>query len=99
MKRKLAVLGVVSLLAAGWLAGTLPAQALPVAVYQVVQQNVGPAQAGGSGAYQVSSSVGQPDAGEVSAGSYTLGGGFWGGGVIGTTVEVELKLYLPLTQR
>jgi hypothetical protein len=96
MKRRVIVLWIVCLLAAVWLAGTLPAQALPAATYQLVQNNVGPGQSGSSGSYQLSSSVGQPDAREVSAGSYTLGGGFWGGGVIARVLSPVLHLPLVL---
>jgi hypothetical protein len=32
------------------------------------------------GAYEVSSTVGQASAEELTGGSYTVGGGFWGGG-------------------
>ena len=31
------------------------------------------------GAYTLSGTIGQPDAGQLSSGSYTLDGGFWGG--------------------
>jgi hypothetical protein len=98
MQRAIVALGILCLLVAGWLAWTLPAQAQPSATYQLVQTNIGPGQAGSSGAYHLSSSVGQPDAGEVSAGSYTLGGGFWGGGVIVVVAEPSY-LYLPLLVR
>ena len=30
------------------------------------------------GVYQVSGTIGQPDAGKMSGGTYTLDGGFWG---------------------
>jgi hypothetical protein len=98
MKRQLVLLVGLCLLAAAWLVWTLPAQAQPAATYQLLQSNIGPAQAGTGGAYTLSSSAGQPDAGEVSAGSYTLGGGFWGGGIINTVVD-QLELYLPLVLR
>jgi hypothetical protein len=98
MKRQRVLLVGLCLLAAGWLVWTLPASAGTPASYQLVQSNISPAQAGSSGAYTLSSSAGQPDAGEVSAGSYTLGGGFWGGGIINTVVD-QLELYLPLVLR
>lgn len=97
MKRRLVVMGVVCLLVAGGLAWTLPVHAQQ-ATYQLVQSNVGPGRSGSSGIYQMSSSVGQPDAGQVSAGSYTLGGGFWGGGVI-VSAGGQLFLYVPLVRR
>ncbi len=43
------------------------------------------------GAYSLSGTIGQPDAGALSGGSYTLAGGFWGGAVI------DYKVFLPLT--
>ena len=98
MKRRVLVLGLVCLLAAAWLAGTLPAQAEPTAVYQLVKSNIGPGQSGSSGIYTVSNSIGQPDVGQGSAGSYTLGGGFWGGGVIVSSVADSILL-LPLVIR
>jgi hypothetical protein len=47
----------------------------------------------GSGAYTLSSTAGQPDAGVVEGNGYTLSGGFWAGG--GTLY----RLYLPLVTR
>lgn len=45
------------------------------------------------GAYALSGTIGQPDAGVLSGGSYTLAGGFWGGAA---AVAVQYHLYLPL---
>lgn len=97
MQRRLLMMGLVCLLVAGGLAWTLPVRAQQV-TYQLVQSNVGPGRSGSSGAYQMASSVGQPDAGQVSAGSYTLGGGFWGGGII-VSAAAHLFLYVPLVRR
>lgn len=46
----------------------------------------------GDGAYTLSGTIGQPDAGllESADGSYTLSGGFWGGGA-----APGYDLYLP----
>ena len=47
----------------------------------------------GSG-YQLSGTLGQPDAGAtLSGGGYSLSGGFWGG------VSTGSKIYLPLLRR
>jgi len=43
------------------------------------------------GVYQLSGSIGQPDAGTLS-GAYTLAGGFWGGGY-------PYAIYLPVILR
>jgi hypothetical protein len=52
---------------------------------------------GGSSAasgYQLTGTLGQPDAGAaLSGGGYSLSGGFWGG------VSTGGKVYLPLTRR
>lgn len=65
------------------------------ATYELVQSYTGPGGSGSAGIYAVSSSIGQPAAGEVSAGSYTLGGGFWGGGVLVPLAD-QYTVYLPL---
>ncbi|CAG1001916.1 hypothetical protein GPROT1_03969 [Gammaproteobacteria bacterium] len=72
--------------------------AAPLATYELVKSYSGPGGSGSAGIYSISSSIGQPAAGEVSAGSYTLGGGFWGGGVI-VPVANNYDLYLPLMLR
>jgi hypothetical protein len=86
------------LLLAGLSWRTSPARGESRATYLLVKSNIGPGQSGSSGAYTLSSSAGQPDAGEVSAGSYTLGGGFWGGGTIVSVVAPNF-VYLPLVVR
>jgi hypothetical protein len=45
------------------------------------------------GAYSLSGSVGQPDAGALSGGTYTLNGGFWGG------ATVSYNVYMPVVMR
>jgi hypothetical protein len=77
---------------------TRPAQARPHATYDLVKSSIGSGGSGSAGIYTISSSIGQPDAGEVSVGNYTLGGGFWGGGVIVSAVG-SYQIYLPLIQR
>lgn len=72
--------------------------AAPQATYELVKSYSGPGGGGSAGIYDVSSSIGQPGAGEVSAGSYTLGGGFWGGGVL-VPVQNSFTTYLPLVLR
>jgi hypothetical protein len=47
----------------------------------------------GSGAYVISGTIGQADAGVVTGGVYTLEGGFWPGAV------AEYDLYLPMIRR
>jgi hypothetical protein len=71
------------------------ARAAPQATYELVKSFTGPAGGGSSGIYELSSSIGQPTAGQVSSGSYTLGGGFWGGGLI-VPVANKYDLFLPL---
>jgi hypothetical protein len=71
------------------------APSAPHATYELVKSYIGPSGSGSAGIYDLSSSIGQPAAGEVSAGIYTLGGGFWGGGVI-VPVETRYALFLPL---
>ena len=47
--------------------------------------------------YTLNGTLGQPDAGTVATGGgYTLAGGFWHGGV---AVSVQMKVFLPLTER
>jgi len=95
MKRISMHIGMVSLLLVGLPLFTSSARAAPQATYELVQSYTGPGGSGSAGIYDVSSSVGQPTAGEVSAGSYTLGGGFWGGGVL-VPVANKYDLFLPL---
>ncbi len=45
-----------------------------------------------NGAYALSGTLGQPDAGTLSGGGYTLGGGFWQAGA-------QYSLYLPIVVR
>jgi len=45
------------------------------------------------GAYELSGTIGQPDAGVLSGGGYTLAGGFWSGG------PPRHKLYLPIIMK
>jgi hypothetical protein len=73
--------------------------AAPQATYELVQSYTGPGGRGSAGIYNLSSSIGQPAAGEVSAGSYTFGGGFWGGGVIVPVASISYAVYLPLVLR
>jgi len=47
--------------------------------------------ASSGGNYQLSGTIGQPDAGTLSGGNYQLEGGFWGGG--------PQLLYLPLVKK
>lgn len=71
------------------------AQAAPFATYTLVRSYFGPGSSGSAGNYDISNSIGQPAAGEVSTGIYILGDGFWGGGVI-VLVAKEHKVFLPL---
>ena len=89
------------ILAVGWAISALGIQsvhAAPQATYELVKSSIGPGDSGSAGSYDLSSSIGQPAAGEVSAGIYTLGGGFWGGGVI-VPVQNDYDLFLPLVLR
>lgn len=49
------------------------------------------------GAYALSSSTGQPDAGVLSGDGYQLSGGFWAGGP--ESIPGSNKLFLPLVIR
>jgi hypothetical protein len=71
------------------------ARAAPQATYELVRSYTGPSGSGSASIYDLSSSIGQPAAGEVSAGSYTLGAGLWGGGVI-VPATTQHAAYLPL---
>lgn len=94
MNRKHVLMGVMCLLLAGslWWASTVRAE--PQATYELVKSHVGPSASGNSGAYALSGSIGQPDAGQVSAGIYILGSGFWGGGIVVSATIYDL--YVPL---
>lgn len=48
------------------------------------------------GAYSLSGTAGQPDAGSLSGGSYVLRGGFWSGAAVMPSVPT---IYLPLIIR
>ncbi len=48
------------------------------------------------GAYAVSGTAGQIDAGLMSGGPYVLGGGFWGGGELHERLQA---VYVPLVVR
>ena len=74
------------------------APSAPQATYELVKSYIGPGGSGSAGIYSISSSIGQPAAGEVSTGIYTLGGGFWGGGVIVPAVS-HYTVYLPLIKK
>jgi hypothetical protein len=50
-------------------------------------------QTSGGGAYQLSGTIGQPDAGILAGGNYTLTGGFWG---YGNRIESVPKLRIAL---
>ncbi|HSD82912.1 MAG TPA: hypothetical protein VLG46_03590 [Anaerolineae bacterium] len=89
---------IASLLLAGGTAPTSAAPAQPQATYELVKGAIGPGGKGSTGPYDLSSSIGQPVAGEVSAGSYTLGTGFWGGGII-VPANGIYNIYLPLVLR
>jgi hypothetical protein len=98
MKRYVTLLIILTI---GWAASALGIQsvhAAPNVTYELVQSSIGPGGSGSAGSYDLSSSIGQPAAGEVSAGIYTLGGGFWGGGVI-VPVASHYYVFLPLVRR
>ncbi len=77
--------------------GVRAAPSAPQATYELVKSYVGPGGSLSAGIYTLSSSIGQPAAGEVSAGIYTLGGGFWGGGQLHSALIYSV--YLPVTLR
>jgi hypothetical protein len=96
MKQIIMHIAIVSLLLVGLPLFTSATRAAPQATYELVKSYIGPGGSGSAGIYDISSSIGQPAAGEVSAGSYTLGGGFWGGGVIVPVANSSYTVYLPL---
>ena len=98
MKRIYLLIFIVGLLLVGPVRLTPTAHAQPQAAYQLMKSSTGPGGSGSAGIYDLSSSIGQPAAGEVSAGSYTLGGGFWGGGII-VPVQNTYAVFLPLMLR
>ena len=51
---------------------------------------------GPAGAYTLTGSVGQPEAGVLQGGGFTLNGGFIGGGL---AISPEYPMYLPLVIR
>ena len=69
MKRIYLLVFSVGLLLVGSIRLTPTAHAQPQATYELVQSYSGPGGSGSAGIYDVSSSIGQPTAGEVSAGS------------------------------
>lgn len=95
MKRIYLLIFILVLLLAGSVRLTPTAHAQPQATYELVRSYVGPSGSVSGGLYDLSSSIGQPAAGEVSAGLYTLGGGFWGGGVV-VPATGNYTVYLPL---
>ena len=93
IKLKLRILLTVALL----LLFTLPVLAQSGGGYDLSWSTTGGG--GGSsagGAFSLSGTGGQPDAGVMSGGAFTLAGGFWGGGAVTIT---ELHLYLPAILR
>jgi hypothetical protein len=98
MKRTILYLMMIALVLLSWVAVASSASAAPQATYELVKSSIGPGGSGNAGIYTMSSSVGQPAAGEVSAGIYTLGGGFWGGGVI-VPARSNYTVFLPLVLR
>jgi hypothetical protein len=90
------VVGVIA--AVGFVVMTSSARAAPQATYELVKSSSLPGGSGSAGIYSLSSSIGQPAAGEASAGIYTFGGGFWGGGVI-VPATSQRMVYLPLVRR
>ena len=76
-----------------------PAAAQSGGGYQLTWSTVdgGGAMNSTGGAYSLSGTIGQPDAGASSAGAYTLVGGFWGG--LQSAVSNSLHLFLPLLQK
>ncbi len=79
-----ALLGL-ALLAAG------VARAYPDLVYDLSWHTVagGGGEGTQGGAYELSGSIGQPDAGELTGGNYTLTGGFW------QSAASQYRVYLP----
>jgi uncharacterized membrane protein len=51
----------------------------------------------GGGNYNLSGTIGQPDAGALSGGNYQLEGGFWGGALSGG--KSYQPVYLPMVRK
>jgi hypothetical protein len=98
MKRRNLYVVMIAVILIGLAAFASSARAAPQATYELVKSSIEPGGSGSAGIYAVSSSIGQPIAGEVSAGIYTLGGGFWGGGVI-VPAQNTYAVFLPLVLR
>ncbi len=95
MKRIYFLIVAAGLLSAGPARLTAAVHAAPQATYELVHSYTGPGGGSSAGIYTISSSIGQPAAGEVNTGSYTLGNGFWGGGVVVPATSQHM-VYLPL---
>jgi hypothetical protein len=49
------------------------------------------------GTYELSGTIGQPDAGKLSGGIYTLNGGFWN--AFANSVSTNINIYLPFIRK
>jgi hypothetical protein len=90
-KRWLILVCLVALLALA----AAPVLAETIATYDLTWWTVDSGGATGltSGAYTLSGTAGQPDAGSLSNGEYDLAGGFWAG------ILVKLESFLPLIKK
>lgn len=89
-----------------WLVGLMVVSVVAVAAPALAQTGVfdmiawsinGGAATSRGGAYTLSGTIGQADAGQMEGGDFVLGGGFWGGGVlVGVT---SATVFLPLILR
>ncbi len=91
------ILSLVPALLLALILSSVSAQAQTGGTYELTQTSISAAGSASGGAYDVSYTVGQADAGEASGGSYTLGGGFWGGGVLPSVGDYAT--YLPVVTR
>ncbi len=94
MKRKIifSVLGLLALVLA-LASSNLPIAAQTGGGYTLTWSTIdgGGAMTSAGGAFTLSGTMGQPDAGIASGGNFTLASGFWG-----STLADAIKLYLPL---
>ena len=99
MKRKLfATLLILGLLIVAFAMSNATVTAKPADTYTIDWYSIdgGAAQDLSGGAYTLSSTVGQFDAGSQSGGAYSLGGGFWSSA---QAVADTIKIYLPFIRK
>ena len=93
MRRRIVLLTVLTLFAAGTLAAAWASSSANYAIQPSVVAAGGAAAS--SANYAITSTTGQPAAGQAASASYSLCSGFW----CGVQLTVERLLFLPLVKR